>query len=380
MFLVLFFLLSLGQIGRISLYNQQINFYVYEILAACWFTWLLIKYKLQPILTTFTRFKFIYFWLLFLMFSYLLNIAGYSLFQNIVALLYLLRLTFYFIFFIYLIYEFKQKQNYQNKLDKGILLFILLTIFFSLGQYFLYPDLRNLFYLGWDPHLYRAFGLFLDTSTFAALIGTSILYLLIDFRNIYLGRNFKIVILVLLSILALLTYARGFYIAILVTVAYFLFKQKLFRWMIVLMLIFIIGLYLLPKKFGEGVNLQRTFSINSRAVNYKEGLKIWETSPLIGIGYNRLSYAKEKFRQNQNNSFGDHSLASLNSSFLIILSTAGAVGLGLFILLLFKLTQLGPLAKYLTVFLSLYSLSDNILLQSFVLMFFLLLLLKVSRT
>lgn len=31
-------------------------------------------------------------------------------------------------------------------------------------QYFLYPSLRNLYYLGWDEHLYRMFSSFLDPN------------------------------------------------------------------------------------------------------------------------------------------------------------------------------------------------------------------------
>ncbi len=371
---LLFSLLSLGQLGRISLYNQQVNFYFYEVFASGWFVWLFIKYRLKPLYIGFTQFKYIYFFLVFLLASYLFNIAGYSSFQNIVAMLYLVRLSFYFLFFIYLIYHLKNKSIRNSGLNKGMLLFILLTTVFFLVQYFLYPDLRNLFYLGWDPHLYRVFGLFLDTSTTAAIIGTIILYLLIDFKKIKLNKNLKIIILALFSILGLLTYSRGFYIAISITLIYFLFKQKLFKLIAVFILLFVVGLYLLPKPFGEGVNLKRTFSINSRITNYQEGLKIWQKNPIFGVGYNRIRYAKEQLAILEQNPYGNHTLATLNSSFLIILSTGGIIGLVLFFLLLFDLSKLNPLSKYLTIFLSIYSLWDNILLQSFVLMLYLLLL------
>ncbi|PJC80876.1 hypothetical protein CO008_00645, partial [Candidatus Roizmanbacteria bacterium CG_4_8_14_3_um_filter_36_12] len=49
LFYLTFLLFSLGQLGRFSLYNQQINFYLYEIFLGLLLIILFFKYRLEPL-------------------------------------------------------------------------------------------------------------------------------------------------------------------------------------------------------------------------------------------------------------------------------------------------------------------------------------------
>ena len=157
-------LFSLGQLGRVSFFNQQVNFYLYEVALTFNLFILFWKYRFEPIKEAWKKFKPLFFFLIILLISLLIDWTKYSLFENTVASLYFFRLVLYFSYFFYFKY-------YLPTIKKGIFLIAVLTIISTVIQYFLYPDLRNLFYQGWDPHLYRTFGVFFDTSVAAAIFG-----------------------------------------------------------------------------------------------------------------------------------------------------------------------------------------------------------------
>ncbi len=365
---LIFFLFSLGQIGRISFFGQQVNIYLYELLLSISLLPLILKYKLESLKQAFKMHKEIFVFFVVLLFSYLIELSFFTANQNAVAFLYLLRLALYFFAFIYIGWIVKRKPNFSKKILQGLLFFIILTPIFSLAQYFLYPDLRNLFYLGWDPHLSRAFGLYLDTSVAAAIYGIALLFLLVNFSKIKLSTYSKLMLILVYSIMGMLTYSRGFYVAMLLTLTVYLVSRKKYFYILLLTVIFFLSLMILPKKFGEGVNLLRTFSVDSRFQDDKVAISIWQRKPLLGIGYNRIRYEKERLGLlEKENEDVTHSGASFPSSFLIVLVTSGIVGLLAFIFALLKLAKNSELAKLLIIFTAVFSLTDNILLHPFVL-------------
>ncbi len=362
---ILLSLFSLGQLGRISLFNNQINFYIYEILLAGFFLYLLLKLKLKPLLRSYGKFKWIYWFILSLFLSLILSLHKFSLPQNLIAILYLLRLSFYFLFFLY--FQFHYSKKTKSSYSRSILIFSLLTLLFSFSQYFFYPNLRNLYYLGWDPHQYRVFALFFEPSIAAALFGLIIIYFLL--ANNYLKNNIKKVLVILFSILGLLTYSRGFYISVIAVVAALLIKSKLYKWIFLVIGLFVFLLTLLPRPFGEGVNLRRTATVQARILDYKEAIKIWRVNPILGVGYNHLPQIKEL--KNKNMTIPDHAASAFHSSFLTVLVTGGIIGLLFFLLALVNLAKISPTSFYYVTFLSVFSLTDNIFLHPYVLFFFL---------
>jgi O-antigen ligase len=226
-----------------------------------------------------------------------------------------------------------------------------LTITSTLIQYFLYPDLRNLIYQGWDPHLYRTFGVFFDTSIAAAIFG--IFFLTINQPVI------KIIYLLLIA----LSFSRAIYLGISLTLIYLFVSQKQFKKLAIFLLLFLALVFFIPKPSGEGVNLKRFYSVVSRGQDYLQGINLWKNKPILGYGYNRIRYVKE----------GDslHAGASFSSSFLTILVSSGALGLLGFLWLLTAFAKASKVKRkvglYLIIFLSIVSLFDNVLLHPFIL-------------
>ncbi len=373
--ILIFFLLSLGQLGRISFLGQQVNFYLYEIAVVALVLTLLTAYRLQPIISFMKKYPAMLFFFFLMLFSFLLRYTYYSFQENFIAFLYFLRFFTYVCLFIYLARYWQDQKKSNTVVQSGILVLSSITIVFSLTQYFLYPDLRNLFYLGWDPHLYRTFGVFFDTSISAALYGILLFYFVIKREKLRLPSIIYDTFVGIFIILGLLTYSRGFYIASLLTFSYYYIRQKQYLGFFVIFILFTGSLFLLPKQFGEGVNLLRRFSVTSRLRDDQTAISIWQKNPLLGIGYNRIRYEKERLGViDRTTEDITHAGASFHSSFLIVLVTTGILGLISFLFLLWQLAKISLFSTYLTLFLSLFSLWDNILLHPFILMLFFLLL------
>ncbi|MEK7523387.1 MAG: O-antigen ligase family protein [Patescibacteria group bacterium] len=334
------FLFSFGQLGRISFFSQQVNFYLYEVVLTLSLFLLFFKYRFKPIKEAWKKFKPIFFFLAVLLISLLIDWSKYSSFENTVASLYFFRLVLYFSYFFYL--------KYHSQTTKwGIFLIAILTIISTLIQYFLYPDLRNLLYQGWDPHLYRTFGVFFDTSIASAIFG--ILFLTINQPIV------KIIYLILIA----LSFSRAIYLGLSLTLIYIFIQKKQFKKIILFLLFFIVLIFIIPKPAGEGVNLKRLYSITSRGQDYLQGINLWKNKPILGYGYNRIRYVK--------NSDSFHSGASFNSSFLTILVSSGVLGLLGFLGVLGRLGRINKTSQYLIIFLSILSLFDNIILHPFIL-------------
>ncbi len=325
LFYLLFLAFSFGQLGRVSFFNQQANFYIYEVLMVLLLSYFVFKNKLLPFKKYLNLLNSLKIFIFVLFFTFLLNLFKFNVFENIISGLYLLRVLLYISFFFYF-YYFLKKSNKKSEIVKKSLFFSFFLIFiFSLLQYLFYPDLRNLIYLGWDPHLNRAFGVFFDTSVAAAIYGLIFLYSYFNKKPF-----FSVVFLILF----ILTFSRSAYLALFIVAFTYLLGKKEYRKLIIFFLLFISILLISPKNFGQGVNLNRMFSIESRLKDYQTAIIVWKKSPLFGFGYNRIKFVKERMNLMSEGDFLSHSAFSFSSSYLIILVTTGIFGLISFIGLL----------------------------------------------
>ncbi len=359
------FLFSFGQIGRLTPFELPIYGNIYEILLTVPLFILIEKYtnlkqfKKLPFIKPFVVFS------IWLFISLLISLFWYSGLQNFIAMLYFVRLLFYFVFFIYFF-------NYVNKNREVIPYYIsiisataLITIIFSFVQYFLYPNLGNLAYLGWDPHLYRLVGLFFDPPLTASVFFLLTLFLLITLKS----SRLKIVFACSFAVLFFLTYSRGAFIALFITIAFYSFRKMKLQYVAFFVAAVILGVLLIPKNGSEGINLLRTSSINTRFIDYTKAVSIWQKSPVTGIGFNHIRFEKDSYEENPiAEKFNpSHASSSFHSSFLMILVTGGIIGLGLFLWLLRNAAGINAFAFYSVIFLSVFSLFDNLLLHPFVL-------------
>ena len=346
---LIFFLFSLGQLGRISFFNQQINFYLYEVFLGLFLLVLFFKYRFNPITDAWKKStsSFIFLFILFL--SLLIGFNQYSLFENTVGFLYFLRLSLYLTYWSYLSYWSKKDPNCKKVLKNGIMIITVVTIITTVTQYLLYPDLRNLFYLGWDPHLYRTFGVFFDTAIAGTIYGMIFL-----FSDQFIVKSIFLIFLVL-------SFSRSIYLSFIIALLYLFIKKSQFKKLFIYLFILLFLIFLLPKPAGEGVNITRTFSIVSRVKDYQEGINLFLKKPIFGYGYNRLRYLR--------NIQGSHAGASFSSSYLTVLVSSGLIGLIGLISLMGLIWRHSKNARALIVFLGTVSLFDNVLLHPFILFF-----------
>lgn len=392
---ILFFLFSLGQLGRISFFRQEINMYAFEVIMVIFLIRFFFQYRLQPLRTAFSVYRKLMICLIWLYISYLLSITAFTSFQNIVALMYLLRLTAYLFFFFYFYYATHKKKHLITVTQLLIFIFIPVVIISSVIQFFLYPNLQNIFYAGWDPHLYRMVGVFLEPPISGAIYSLIFFYVL-NYSNIKY-KGIKVLTLIFLLVLIYLTYSRGTYVGFIGAIALagmqYLggFKQNFGKFknitksrnllfVIIIVLILSGGIFMASISTGEGAHLTRTSTIQSRLTNLQEGIQVWQKNPIAGIGYNHIRYARIiKQPLIDITDQLSHSDAGFHSSFMIILVSSGLIGLITFILGLYELAVINQYSRYAVLFLSLASLTDNVLLHPFVLLFLFVSIGAVSR-
>ncbi len=190
----------------------------------------------------------------------------------------------------------------------------------GLLQFWLYPDLRNLSYLGWDPHYYRLFSTFLDPN-FAGIF--LVLTLLLGFS--FLKKPWGIAGELIAFVALLLTYSRGSWLAFIAGItAYAVLRRK--KILMAGIAVFIAIVVVLPKTAGSTLDILRTDSALARVANWHEGLALWQEKPLFGYGFNTVRSVI---------GFG------LDSSMIFVAATTGVIGLAAFGFLLWSLARSG---------------------------------------
>ncbi len=358
-------LYPLGQLTRLSFLNQQVNLYAYELAMACAFILLILKLRVKPFKTRMSRPALILMGTLAV--SFLLSIYRYDAYENAVGFLYFARLGFYLFHFLYLLEFMRNNRTAKQFLGRELAATVLILVVASVIQYLFYPNLRNLLYQGWDPHLYRVFAFFFEPYLAGAAIGLSIMY--VYFRGNGWGK-FKWVVLAVLFVLLMLTFSRTVYAAAFLTFTLYFLQRRSMKRILLLFVSFAVLAYLIPKPVGVGVQLLRTFSIETRLRNAGEGIAMWIKSPVAGVGYNRIRYAKA--HEGITGKYGiSHAAASYHSSFVTMLASAGVMGFLAFGYLLFRFLGISTPSFFYILFLSLLSLGDNALLHTFMLYFYL---------
>lgn len=301
--IIFFTVLALFPLGQLLKFGQ---FNLFDISVAVLAIYTIIKKPRYP-----NWYKYFFYFILFGLFSWIVNyfIFGNYLFYK--GILYLLRLFIYSFVPIY-IYNFHSKPHEDKSIINNLLTISIISTIIGWIQYIFWPDLTSLKYLGWDDHLLRMVGSFLDPTYLALIIVLGII------AALELKKE-KLFYFLLVSLA--FTYSRASYLVL----GLLLVAKKKF----IALTLFAIVVLLIPKMIGEGTNLARTTSGSNKLVNYKETIEIYKKSPIFGIGFNNFCAAR-------NNYLGDlktnsHSCSGSDSSILFILATTGVVGLFLFI-------------------------------------------------
>ena len=277
--------------------------------------------------------------------SLLLNFQHLSAANFLISFLYLLRWVMYASVF-FIAREFDKK--FINKIPYLLVFSGLIVVLIGYIQYFFYPNLKNLFYLGWDEHLYRMFSSFLDPNYAGSFF---VLFFILILGMFYqsMKRKMQIRAFVLavsdffVLVAIYLTYSRSAFIMLAVSISTFLFLIKKWKLIIFALIGLLLIVFIVPKSFQtEGTNLLRTFSSQQRINSSQAALKIFQGSPVFGVGFNAYRYAQNKIGLDNESWQITHSGAGTDNSFLFVLATTGTIG---FISYLYFLLSMFHFAK-----------------------------------
>lgn len=274
---------------------------------------------------------------LFLFFSVCLvslvsNIANLVQGEFIIAFLYLLRLLFYYSLFLLIPTLSLPRRESVTKAMVGTGLGVVLL---GYVQLLVYPDMRNLIYLGWDDHYYRMVSTFFDPNF------TGIFLVLYLFFIVEKGRKLKdkksslfygtVGILTFLAIF--LTYSRTAFLALIVGGTLYLLFLKKVRYLLGLGLLSAILILFLSNTQYESLNPLRTASINARFLAGENAITIIKDNPILGVGFNAYRYALERYNLSSDAKYPHHGESGTDNSLLFITATTGLVGLLSFLFL-----------------------------------------------
>lgn len=264
--------------------------------------------------------------------------------------LYLLRVFSYTCFFILAWDLFNHNPSEKKRVLNMLLGVGFFSAIFGWIQYIFYPDLRPFTVWGWDDHLFRLTGTFLDPGFLSIILVLAFLIILYKYFNEKKNITINLLLFIFLLISIALTYSRAGYMALIACVIYTLVSFKRTKYILGGLIIFVIVMVLLPRPNSEGVNLLRTYSVNARIENYEETLRIWQKSPLLGVGYNNICEARIKYIGDDNPT--SHSCSGSDSSLLLLLATTGILGVILFLALIISVAKFAGKNKYGSIFLS----------------------------
>ncbi|MCX6794217.1 MAG: O-antigen ligase family protein [Candidatus Gottesmanbacteria bacterium] len=259
--------------------------------------------------------------------SLVMNYWRFPLPSLLAGSLYLVRWTLYAFLYIFVLQgnsdiKFWLKGLYIVGIGFGIL---------GLIQFFLYPDLRNLMYLGWDPHYYRLFSTLLDPNFMGIIL---VFTLLLGFGLLTKKHRLWFIAGQLVAFTALLlTYSRSSFLALGAAIVVWACMRKQWKLFIALF-VFAALIFILPKTSGSTLNLTRPDSSFARVGNWQESLQLIIKAPVFGYGFDTLRYVRPAEAVSK-------AAAGLDSSILFILATTGLAGLAAYTYLVISLFGAG---------------------------------------
>ncbi len=209
----------------------------------------------------------------------------------------------------------------------------------GLIQFAMYPNLRNLEYLGWDPHYYRLFSTLLDPNFTGAVL---VLTFFAGFafsgktqRNLLMPVAQSVVLLALV-----LTRSRSSILALLLPLFWYVLYSRNWRYLLVAGVV-LAGAFFAPVPFAQVTPMTRSVSGVARMTNWSKSVQLIARAPLFGYGFNLLRSLRTTEDADGSLSWKSHAAAGADNSILVILLTTGIAGLAVFLRLAYGVARLG---------------------------------------
>jgi hypothetical protein len=285
--------------------------------------------------------------------GWLVALATHSPASLLVPALYTLRFAAYLALYIAL-------QNTKSTIPTTYFLLAgVATATIGYIQYFLLPDMRWAQYLGWDDHLFRLTLPHYDPTFTGVMLGLTLL----TFTPHLCATVYQLLGAVSLFPALLLTYARSVWLALAATL---LLSRLKIHFLIIGICVSVLPVFWLPKKTGEGTNLIRTFSIESRLTHDLQIVKDLNWRLVTGVGLNTFVLDQTSVKGYPNHAYGP------NNSYLFALATMGLPGLMGLLLFIWEIYQRSAY-RLVLIFFCTAALFNNVVFYPFVLLYILLL-------
>jgi O-antigen ligase len=290
------------------------------------------------------------------------NLLRYPLGDLLVAALYAVR----WLLFVSMYFVLKDSdEKFVRRLPDLLTAMGAVVLGIGYVQYFFYSNLRNLYYLGWDDHLYRLFSSFFDPNFAGSFL---VLYFLFVLGQIVHGKadhskdeqqqglrnrfwtsqhdKLKKVIygvLALASFIAIfLTTSRSAIIMLALGLVSYLLLIGQKKWILAFIAVVVV-IFLGASRFFylENVNPFRMASSTARIESANNAISIISRNVLFGVGFNAYRYAQYEygFRQ-EDTRYPNHADSGTDNSFLFVFATTGLVGFAAFLYLLYRMVFL----------------------------------------
>lgn len=345
-YLILF---PFGQLTRLPLSlagAPEIHVYLIDLIVAglvgSWLGWKLVKrskFILPPLA------KPIFFFSLIAFLSLVFNAPLLTNREVVVSSLYLFRWMAYAgIYFVIIDVRKYFNELKWDSISRYLLVVGVAVAVFGLIQYVLWPDLRPLETLAWDPHFYRVVSTFLDPGFTGLILVLTLILLIIIYWQKFLKKKSLFTLhyslFTILYIALALTYSRSSYLAYFVGMGVIAWRKKALKFFLTVLLLGIVTLLVLPRPAGEGGKLGRTYSIEARIENWKHALIIARYHPLVGVGFNAYRFAQKDYGFLEKDEWQvTHAGAGADSSLLFVFATTGILGLFAYLWLWLRILQ-----------------------------------------
>jgi O-antigen ligase len=330
--------------GELIRFNVGINIILkpVDIISALIFLWVVIYYIKEKKFRKSLKWYYFFFSIVGIV-SLIINSYWLKPNELLTAFLYLLRWIIYMSIFFAVIHL---DQQFRKKIVKFLFIDGIVVVLIGYIQFFMYPDLKNLYYLGWDDHMYRLFSSFFDPNFVGAFF---VLYLIFVagflFAKVKHSKKFfwiNITVAIATLIATFLTYSRSAILMLITSgVTFFIYvgKKKF-----IIYLLLIIGVFMVlasPYFYLENINPFRKYSSFQRLSDISKGLTIFKDHPIVGVGFDSYRYAQYRYHYECGNCTQNpvHNAAGTDNSIVFVLATTGLIGFAAYFNLWYQLIK-----------------------------------------